>query len=221
MTYDELIAAVRVYTEKEDLSDNDENGNPRIDTLINQAELRLLRDIDLEEFRVTDSQTMTEGSPELSISTGILAIRNVFVTETTGFRVNLRRVDEAFLREYWPDPDEEGLPKYYTLSRPATLRVAPTPDEDYSTDIESIQRPTQLSSTNTTTWLSENADDALLYSVLVEVMKYMKEPAQEIEVFEQGYQQALQRLGRFNMARNRTSEFESGEPRVRSTPSGQ
>ena len=66
--------------------------------------------------------------------------------------------------------------------------VAPTPDADYTIELHYKFRPASLTTTSgsETTWLSDNAPDALLYGTLVEAATFLKVP-EEIGQYEQRF----------------------------------
>ena len=72
------------------------------------------------------------------------------------------------MTEYWPNRTSQGKPKYYAMWDQNTLYVAPTPDLAYNIELALNRNETGLSSTNTTTWVSQNAPQVLLYGCLIE-----------------------------------------------------
>ena len=77
--------------------------------------------------------------------------------------------------------------------------------------VDYTSRPTQLSSTQTTTWLSLNAPDLLFYSCMLEVLTFEKAEADTIADYTAKYQQALQMVLMEENMRNRTDEYRNGE----------
>ena len=71
--------------------------------------------------------------------------------------------------------------------------------------------PTRLSSSNTTTWLGDNAPMALLYGCLAEAFKFLKGPAEMLQLYEQSYQRAIQELIVEQTGRHRRDEYMHGE----------
>ena len=74
--------------------------------------------------------------------------------------------------------------------------------------------PTRLSSSNANTWLSDNAPALLLYGCLVEAFKFLKGPADMLQVYTQSYEMALQEVAAQQMGRGRRDEHQSGVIRV-------
>ncbi len=77
-----------------------------------------------------------------------------------------------------------------------------------------IYRPQQLSSTNTTTWISTKAPEALLYATLIQAYSYTKGPMEMMQYFESSYAQAIQGLGVEQQGRRRRDEYRDGMIRM-------
>ena len=73
--------------------------------------------------------------------------------------------------------------------------MAPTPASDYSFELHYKYRPASLTTTSgsSTTWLSDNAPDALLYGTLVEAATFLKIP-EEAAQYEQRFMMAISAL---------------------------
>jgi hypothetical protein len=210
MTYDELVSRLRSYT------DVDANvfTNSIIDTFIMLAENRILRDIDLDVFKLEVYGNVTAGNRFLESPRDLLTHRYLMVKvgedkTFLGFR------DNSFMREYWPDPSETGIPKFYAVWDEDTFALAPTPNDNYEVQLGYIRRPPQLSSTNITTWISTKAPEALFYACLIQAYSYTKGPGDLIQYFENSYQQAIQGLGIEQQGRRRRDEYRDGMPRIR------
>ena len=74
--------------------------------------------------------------------------------------------------------------------------------------------PTRLSSSNTTSWLGNNAPALLLYGCLAEAFKFLKGPAEMLQMYEQSYQRALQELMIEQQGRHRRDEYMHGALRT-------
>ena len=209
MTYDELVTNLRNYTE----IDSNVFSDSVIDTFITMAENRILRDIDLDVFKKQSVGTLTTGNQYLSTPTDLLSHRYLFITVGTQ-KVYLDFKDTSYMREYWPDPDQTSVPKYYSVWDQDIFHLAPTPDADYSVELGYIYRPEQLSSTNQMTWISKNAPEALLYAVLIQAYSYTKGPLEMLQYYENSYKQAVQGLGIEQQGRRRRDEYRDGIIRV-------
>ena len=76
-----------------------------------------------------------------------------------------------------------------------TFILAPTPDSTYTVELHYKYRPASLTAgaESGTTWISDNAPDALLYGTLVEAATFLKTP-EEIPLYQQRFDMALQNL---------------------------
>ena len=118
------------------------------------------------------------------------------------------------MSEYWPNRSSTGIPKYYANYDEDSLLLAPTPNAAYTMDLEYNAQPTGLSSSNTTTWVSNNAPMLLLYACLVEAFKFLKGPAEMLQTYTQAYTNELQVLAQEQMGRRRRDEYSDGIVRV-------
>jgi hypothetical protein len=209
MTYDELVTNIRNYTEV----DSNVFSNSVIDTFITMAENRILRDIDLDVFKQEDTGSLTTDIRFLQAPSTILTHRYLMVVVDDD-RIFLDFRDNSFIREFWSDYTLTGVPKYYAVWDQNTFQVAPTPNQDYTVQMGYIYRPTQLSASNTTTWISTKAPEALLYACLIQAYSYTKGPLEMLQYFENSYKQAIQGLGIEQQGRRRRDEYRDGMIRI-------
>ena len=209
MNYAELVQTIRRYTDV----DSNVFSDSVIDTFITMAENRILRDIDLDYFKKESTGTLTSGNKFLGAPSDILTHRYLMVT-VSGDQVFLDFRDTSFMKEYWPDGTDTGVPKYYSVWDQDTFYIAPTPGSNYPVEIGYIYRPAQLSTLNPTTWISNNAPEALLYACLIQAYSYTKGPSDMLNYFNQSYQQAIQGLGMEQQGRRRRDEYRDGMIRL-------
>jgi hypothetical protein len=105
---------------------------------------------------------------------------------TSGSESFLLQKDVNFLREYTPAASTTGLPKYYARLMTNNFIVAPTPNSNYTLELNYYYRPTSLTAgaDSGTTWISTNAPFALLYGSLVEAYSFMKGEPDVIQGYE-------------------------------------
>jgi len=210
MNYSELVTNIRGYTEV----DSNVFPDSVINTFITMAENRILRDIDLDVFKKEATANLIADSRFLPMPGNILTHRYIMVTDDNGDQIFLDFRDTSFMKEYWPDYTETGVPKYYSVWDDETFYIAPTPASALSVQLGYIVRPEQLSSTNTTTWVSTNAPEALLYACLIQAYSYTKGPLELVQYFENSYKQAIQGLGIEQQGRRRRDEYRDGMVRI-------
>lgn len=211
MTYDELVTNIRNYTEV----DSNVFSNSVINTFITMAENRILRDIDLDVFKLEVAGSLTSGNKFLTAPSDILTHRYMMLTDpATNDQIFLDFRDTSFMKEYWPDGANTGIPKYYSVWDQNTFYVAPTPAASYAVELGYIYRPPQLSASNTTTWVSNNAPEALLYACLIQAYSYTKGPPDMLAYFNNAYKEAVQGLGIEQQGRRRRDEYRDGMIRI-------
>jgi len=210
MTYDELVTNIRNYTEV----GSNVFTNSVINTFITMAENQILRAIDLDVFKLEVSGNLTSGNKFLAAPSDLLTHRYMMITNAQGDQIFLDFRDTSFMKEYWADGTATGVPKYYSVWDQNTFYVAPTPNASFTVELGYIYRPTQLSSTNTTTWISNNAPEALLYACLIQAYSYTKGPAEMMQYFRGAYQEAIQGLGTEQQGRRRRDEYRDGMLRI-------
>jgi hypothetical protein len=148
---------------------------PRI---IEGAELRCYRDLDLLYTRKTATQTIALGTSTFSLPVDWLIGRlmAIYATGTTK-RVYLDRRDDSFIREYWPDPSVTSganPPKYWTETTNGTAFIGPSADQAYSVDLSYTYRPAAMSAANPSTILGTNFPDLFFAATMLEGAAYQK-----------------------------------------------
>jgi hypothetical protein len=221
MTYSELLQQIRDYTEV----DSSVLTNSICDTFIKNSEYKIFRQTDADYSREYATSSFTSGNKYLLLpndstdegSTTVrraLIIRSVVVTNTSNVQVTLEPRDDTFITEYNAD-GSSGFPKYYAMFRESAIVVAPTPTAAYSVTLDYVYTPDNLSSTNTTTYISENAPELLLYACLVEAFAYLKGPADMYKLYSDKYNEALQGFALEQTGRRRRDEYEDGSMRIK------
>ena len=220
MTYAELVTKIRDYCEV----DSNVFTSTIVDGFISDAEFRILRDVDSDNNRSYAQADIVSGQRYVNtplINDETLIIRSAQITNSTGGADNSSRSfleyrDTNFISEYNPT-GVQGLPKYYSYWDENTIILAPTPDQNYNMQINYILKPEGLSGSNTTTYLSTEFPNGLLYACLVEAYGFLKGPADMIQYYEGKYKQALEGFTVEQMGRRRRDEYQSGSPRLPKT----
>jgi hypothetical protein len=215
-TYAELTTQILDYTEVS----TDVLTSTRTNDFIEHVENRILREADLDAFKSHQSANLTTDNAFLSLPggtspdpTSLATIRTVHIWPASGTatRTFLEQRDISYMNEYWPNRTSTSTPKYWAWWDQNTIYLAPTPDSAYNVEIGITRLPTRLSSSNTTSWLGDNAPLALLYGCLAEAFKFLKGPAEMLQLYEQSYQRAIQSLMVEQTGRHRRDEYLHGE----------
>ena len=216
MTYDELKTKIRDYTEVGStvLSDT------ILDGIILDAEYRIFRDIDSDNNRKYVTANLIASTRFIDTPTDALVIRSAQIVDseladgnTNQERDFLQWRDTSFMSEFNPTA-VTGVPKYYSWWDEGRIIVAPTPDQTYIIQLNYILKDPGLSSTNTTTYISTNFPNGLLYACLVEAYGFLKGPQDLLQLYEQKYKQVVEGFSIEQMGRRRRDEYQSGVPRI-------
>lgn len=213
MTYTEFITNIKSYME----IDSTVFTPTVLGNLILMAENRVMRDVDLDAFKEYDVATITTTNPKIQTPSGFLFARYLQFITTAGVRTFLQQRDISFMTEYTENAStSSSSPKYYALWDKSTLYIAPalTGSLNYQLELGFFKRTAQLSATNTTTWLSDNAPEVLTYATLVESYLFTKGPVEMIQQFQGRYTDAIQKLAMEQQGRGRRDEYRDGMLRV-------
>jgi len=176
MTYTELVQKIRDYTEVD--------ANVLTSTIVNgfieDAEFRILRDVDSDNNRRYVFANLIAGTRFIDTPQNLLVIRSAQIVDSAGTgqpndREFLQYRDTSFMSEF-NNLGSQGVPKYYSNWDESRIVVAPTPDQTYQIQLNYILKPDGLSSTTPTTYLSLQFPNGLLYACLVEAYGFLKGP---------------------------------------------
>ena len=217
-TFAELQTQIRSYTE----TSSDVLTDTVVNDFILQAELRIFREVDLDCFRSYQFTTLTQGNEFISLPGDtpetLAFIRTASIYPTSGTDQNVRsyllQKDISYMTEYWPNRTSQSKPKYYAMWDRNTIYLAPTPDSAYNIELALNRNETGLSSSNTTSWVSTNAPQVLLYGCLIQAFKFLKGPYDLLAQYEKSYQEAVQRLALEQQGRRRRDEYQDGVIRL-------
>jgi len=201
-TYATLVQAVKDYTEYDETT-----FNQNIDTFIRNCEERLLYAVSLEVFRKNIVGNSTAGNKYLSAPSDYLAPVSLSVT-ASGSTVFLLNKDVEYLQEYNPT-GATGVPKYYGFFDINTFILAPVPASSYSSELHYYYQPESIVTAGTT-WLGDNAEQALLYGTLVEAYTYMKGEADLLTLYNNRFLESLNRLKNFGEGRENLDAYREG-----------
>jgi len=130
-----------------------------------------------------------------------------------GDRFFLEFKDPSFLQSYTPDDTTVGAPRYYAVFDVSNFLLAPTPDVAYTAELHYFYRPASLTAgaEDGTTWLSENAEMAMLYGALIEAYIYMKGEQDVMASYNARFQEALVGIKMLGEAKETTDEYRKGK----------
>lgn len=143
------------------------------------AENRIWRELDLAAaIRRDSTSALTTNAREFTLPSatygnfraikGVNVITPAGTAASTGKRNPLVPVSRDVVDLLWPDADANtALPTQYAMLDNNTILVGPSPDAAYVVEVIGTVRPTMLSASNTTTYLSTYLPDLFLAGAMV------------------------------------------------------
>lgn len=207
-TYAQLETAIQDFTDNSETSFVN-----NLPVFIRSCEDRILTVVDLELFRKNAVAQLTIGDPYLNVPTDYLAPFSMQIT-TANYKEFLELKDVNYLQEYYNSINAPATPKYYGVFDVDNFILSPTPNLAYDVELHYYYKPTSITAglPAGTTWLSENAPNALLYGSLVEAYTYMKGEQDMMQLYEQRFMQEIQRLKDLAEARENSDAYRRGLP---------
>lgn len=216
-TLADLTADVQSYTQY-----SDTDFVAMIPSFIREAEERIWYIVQLPFFRRNVTGAFASGNKYLQLPEDFLAPASLAITVDSEYRYLLNK-DVNYIREIYPNPATTGVPVCYALfsasASDTTIIVAPTPSASYVAELHYFYKPASLTTQGSTgtTWLSENAYDALLYGTLEEAANWMKRTSGidgMADTYGQRFLIAVQGLQNLGEARDRKDVYRGGEKKL-------
>ena len=220
-----LKTQIRSYTE----TDSNVLSDSVLENIILNAQYRIFRDVPIDADRVQQQGNLVTGQETINAPAGCLFVRAVQVYDSTsaitGNNRYLEKKDVTYLQEYVPSTEsaKRGQPKYYAMfggatgttdTTSGTLLLAPAPDTTYIFKIHYEAVPTPLSSSNTTTYISQYFPNGLLYACLVEAYGFLKGPIDMLTLYENKYKQEVEKFAAEQLGRRKRDDYTDGTVRI-------
>ena len=177
--------------------------------IITQAEERILRTVQLPDFRKNVTGTLSQGNPYLTMPSDFLASYSLAI-DNSGYEYLVFK-DVNFMREAYPVEATENVPKYYSIFDEDTFIIGPTPNSNFATELHYLYEPESITvSSGGTSWLGTNAENALLYGCLVEGCTFLKGDGDLLQWYQAKYDDSVMRLKSLGEGYDTTDNFRSG-----------
>ena len=207
-TYAQLKTAIQDYTEN-----TESTFVTNLPVFIRLAEERILKQVQLSLFRKNASASTTASNKYLATPSDFLAPFSMSFENSSGEKVFLEFKDVNFIQTYNPDSTTTGDPKYYAQFDVDNFILATTPSATSTMELHYFYRPNSLTdgADSGTTWLSTEAQLALLYGCLVEAYTFMKGEADLQQLYSTRFQEALMALKMLGEADQTQDEYQTGQ----------
>lgn len=175
MTYSSLFTDIQQYLDRA----TDTSLTSQIPSFIGLGSLRCARELKTLGFKAV--YTFTCVSTSSVIAKPARWRETISMNLGTGEGFNTRNPvyprSYEFCRSYWPNDtvaESASPPIYYADYDFNHWLIAPTPYTSYPIEVSIYENPVPLSDTNQTNWLTENAQDMILYASLIEAEPFIK-----------------------------------------------
>ncbi len=213
MNYTELKAAVEDYAE---------NTFSAADfaTMTDLAEQKIYNTVQLPALRKNVTGTLSQGNQYLTTPGDFLSVFSLAVFPTAGGDYTyLLNKDVNFIRESYPNPATQGVPRYYALFGPVynlptelTFILGPTPSAGLTAELHYFYYPQSIVTAGTT-WLGDNFDSALFNAVMVEAARFMKAEQDIVQLYTTQFNDSILLLKNLGDGKNRQDAYRSGQVR--------
>ena len=209
-TFTTLKSAIEDYTENTEAT-----FVSNLTNIIVQAENRIIKSVELPNFRKNVTGTLTSGNSYLATPTDYLYPYSLAVIDGDSNYNYLLNKDVNFIREAYPASATTGVPKFYSQFDDDFFLLGPTPNSGYTTELHYFYIPQSITAASAgTSWLGTNASESLLYASLCEAYTFMKGEADILSNYERRFKEALGRLTLESDGYNRKDTYRSGQRRI-------
>ena len=222
MNYAQLFETIKGYVENDFPNTSWSNSagtgtvtltsKEQVDTFIQEAEQRIFNTVQLLDLRKNVTGNVTSGNKYLSVPSDWLANFSLAVIDGDGNYEYLLNKDVNFIRQAYPNPNDQGLPYYYAYFDENSYILGPTPDANYQVELHYFYYPPSIV-TSGTSWLGDNFDSALLYGALLEAYTFMKGEADIIAQYQKRYDEAMAMLKQLGEGKNREDNYRTRQVR--------
>ena len=207
-TFTTLKQAIQDYLET-----NETTFVTNLPTIITQAEERILKSVQLPNFRKNVTGTTTQSNNYLETPTDFLAPYSLAV-DNSGYEYLMFK-DVNFIRQAYPVASTTGIPKHYAIFDDTTFILGPTPNAALTVELHYFYEPQSITvSSDGTSWLGSNAENALLYGCLIEAYTFLKGEADLLQLYQARYDSAMQELTALGEGYSTTDSYRSGAVRA-------
>jgi|TARA_R100001530_G_scaffold122938_1_gene90701 hypothetical protein len=209
-TYTTLKSAIQDYTQNTESTFVADLG-----TMIQQAEDRIVKSVELPNFRKNVTGSLTSGNQYLTAPDDYLYPFSLAILDSDSDYSYLLSTDVSFIREAYPSASTTGVPKHYAQFDDNSFIVGPTPNANLNVELHYYYVPESITAASSgTTWLGTNAPELLLYGSLVEAYTFMKGEPDILTNYEKRFQESLQKLTLLSDGYNRKDAYRDGQRKI-------
>jgi hypothetical protein len=186
MNYDQWVAEIANLTE---VDSGDASFQATLPSAIDYGEQRLYRELDILNTVTRQTGTLTIGTRTFDLPTtpGRFVVTNGFnvitpasqIVPDNGTRNPLTPVSRDGMDFIWPGNTNAGVPQSFAMVTDQQILVGPSPDQSYTIECIGTIRPTPLSSSNPTTYLTLYLPDLWVSATMIFMAGWMQNFGQQ------------------------------------------
>lgn len=199
MNYSQLVTDIQNWTEY-----SEADFVASIPRFVQMAEERIQRLVYLPYFRKTGSVSTTLGQKLVTLPTDFIFPYAISIV-VSGSETNLVQKEPDWIVEAYPT-GTQGIPKYYAIASQTQIELGPTPNGAYTINIDYNPKAVSVV-TSGDNWISDKAENALLYGSLVNAAIFMRAEQDVKDEYERLFQEALLSLRTVGEVRSRKDDF--------------
>ena len=160
--------------------------NTQLPGIIDYAEGRIYREIDFLRTQITDATaSVSSGNRNFTVPSSIgtfITVDQVSIitpstaTSSNGTRNPVTPISREYIDAVYPSGQATtGVPLFYAMASDTEILFGPAPDAAYKAEVIGEQRPAALSSTNSSTYLTQYIPDVFMAASMVYASGYLKD----------------------------------------------
>ena len=210
MNKGELYAAVSTYLEA-----TETNFVANLDTFAELCEEDIYRTVQLPQLRKNSTSAFVPSSPYLATPSDYLSSYSMAVVVSGAYQF-LTSKEVNFMREVYPSPATLGIPRWFAQFDGDTFIVAPTPSTNYPVELHYFYKPVSISTLSDvgTTWILENAENALLFGMVMHGYIFLKGDQDVMVAYKTQYDKAINDLKTIAEGRIRKDSYRNIDKRT-------
>jgi len=207
ITYSQLRQGIQDY-----LEDTETTFVDNLDRIIRNAEDRILHLVNIPDFRKNATSSTSVSGRLLATPEDFLSPHSIELNDGTDWEYLLNK-DVNFIDAAFP-ARTSGVPRFYAVWDDDNFLLGPTPDAAYTVELHYYARPTSIvDSGDGTSWLGNQAENALLYASIVEAYTFLKGEQDLMQVYEGRFQEAMSRLSNLGVKSQMKDDYRTSRRR--------
>lgn len=148
---------------------------------IDYAEQRIYRELDFLKTRVVDATSVfTAANRQFTLPSGtgtfiVVETMSAISQASSGSRHQMVPVTKEWIDAVYPNTTATGTPQYFAPVTDQLYLIAPVPSANFTAEVIGTQRPTALSSTNTTTFITTYCPDLFIAASMIFATGYQRD----------------------------------------------